>query len=460
MKTHFRTLALTMCAVSLILVAGYPALAVQPGDEGPAGTDTWYHDLCHHWSHHYILTLWREGITNGFPFPIFDPGGGWEMGYQFEPDRPMTRAKLLYMMSKLFQLPPDEQTPSLWPDLHVTQTLYGHPAYGELRAAALKWEVAPGGDSLRLSATGRRFDAVEFIMAALNLMHYPQELSTEETDDILAAFVDEHQITGSDRPLVAAAVDLGLIIGYNDDTLRMYDTMTRAEAATILYRSCLMRVKPAYSIFHPDGDGYREVLPIEAVGLRNTAAAAWQVSITNRDGEIISHLPGTHPQPGEPGEAVWDGTDNSGSPLACGTYFVGGFVQNADGRIFDAVRVPIRLSRRHLQCAVDPPVASLGKHFHLMAETRGGADHVQAAVPDGTDRALHPAGQSGGWSLWERQIRACEDHGFSPGSHTLEVKANYSGAVRTETVPIEITDPAGSGGEGDEIPELVPVLTR
>ncbi len=459
MGKHLKRIAVASLAGLILLAGASGAAAVQPGDEGPAGTDTWYHDLCGHWSHHYVYTLWKEGVTNGFPFPVFLPGGGWEMGYEFRPDTSMTRGKLLYMMSKLFQLAPDEQTPSLWPDLAVTQTLYGHPAYGLLRAAALEWEVAEPGGTLNLYATGRRLDAVEFIMAALNLTGYPQQLSDDDADDILSPYVDEHHIAPGDRRLVAAAVQLGLVIGYNDDTLRMYDTLTRAEAVTILYRSCLMRVEPAYSVFYPDGDGYRDELSIEATGLRNTATVQWQVNIIDGNGQTIVHLPDA-PQSGEPGKVTWDGYDDSGSPAAAGTYFVGGFAENQDGNTFEAVRVPVQLSRRHLQAEVDPETQSLGKHFHVLAQTQGGATEVTATVPEGSQVQLLPAGRAGGWSLWELQLRACEDSGLSPGGHQIEVEAQYTETERSSVIDVQVTDPANPGNGGEEPPELVPVLTR
>ena len=346
--------AIVGCILLLMIAAGSPVFAsVEPGDETDAASDTWYHDLCPHWSRPYVLTLWEEGVTNGYVFPIMGPGWDWTYGYDFQPDDPMTRGQVLLMMSRVFNLDPINEVPSPWPDLPPTFSLYGLPAYAEIRAAVESWEIAEPGASLSPMNSLTRVYTVELILAALGLDAYPATLPDAKVDALLAPFDDRAEIAPADRPAIAAAVELGLLIGYEDDTLRIYESLTRAEGATILYRCCLMVVDPAHGRFHPDGDGHRESLPIGAQGLRNASNARWQVQIEDADGHAVRGLPTASGTPGDPHAVTWDGCDDAGDPVDSGRYFVGGWVEDRRGNRSDAVRVPVGGLDPHAHAAAE-----------------------------------------------------------------------------------------------------------
>ncbi|MFO7941085.1 MAG: S-layer homology domain-containing protein, partial [Bacillota bacterium] len=253
-RKRVNPVVLAALLLAFLLSFGRSAAAgVSPGDETDAAEDTWYHDLENHWSRPYILTLWEEGVTDGYAYPVFGPGWEWTYAYDFLPEDPMTRAQVILMMSRVFAIEPDNSIPSPWPDLSPTYTLYSKPVYAEIRAAAEEWQVAPQGSRLRPSDELTRMYSVRLILSALGLTDYAEQLEIGEVENLLDEFADSGEIHDhSERALVAAALDLGLIIGYGDGTLRMDRKLTRAEGATILYRCCLMRVNPEYGQFFPD----------------------------------------------------------------------------------------------------------------------------------------------------------------------------------------------------------------
>jgi hypothetical protein len=67
------------------------------------------------------------------------------------------------------------------------------------------------------------------------------KLKGYDTDDVdfssITKFNDQNSISDSCKKYVAVAVDKGLISGFEDDTFRGQDTLTRAEAAILLWRA-------------------------------------------------------------------------------------------------------------------------------------------------------------------------------------------------------------------------------
>ncbi len=58
--------------------------------------------------------------------------------------------------------------------------------------------------------------------------------------DTYLPFSDQNEISSENRVYVAAVLDWGVIGGFEDNTFRADDTLTRAEAAAILYRAVMI----------------------------------------------------------------------------------------------------------------------------------------------------------------------------------------------------------------------------
>ena len=448
-------LILTVTICICYLFSQTAAAEVQPGDWG-IGPDSWYYDLQEHWGRKYVLTLWREGVTNGYPFVIFEPGTPWSYGYNFEPDVKMDRGQLLYMMSKLFQFEPDFSGPPPWPDLPPSFSLYGRPAYGQIHAAASEWL----GDQNYLQPQQRlsRLHAVKFIINALNLGDYPKSLSISEVESLLGPFQDRHSIPFSSRPLVAAAVRLRLLIGYNDSTLRVSNELTRAEASAILYRSCMMRIIVQNTTLSFSSSSHPESTPIDVIGLRNENNEEWRLQITDTAHNLVTRLPKNGPVFGDPHTLTWDGSDESGQSLHPGEYLVGGYLKDRHQQRFEAVPIPVQIINNQLSANVTPQSVEIGQKVLISAETQGQAQEVWVILPNGEKLSASQTGQTAGGHLWEANISCQQSKGFSAGMVGFEVQAVFSQETITEPVQVEIL-PA-SVEEPICKNELILILTR
>ncbi len=454
-RTKRKLISVSLAFVWLLLFVSTAQAGVEPGDPG-VGSDTWYYDLQGHWARTYVLTLWREGVTNGYPFVIFDPDSFWTYGYNFEPDTAMKRGQLLYMMSKLFGFEPQHILPPPWEDLPPGFSLYGKPAYGTVAAAAYEWfpdrsQLHPYDQVCRLSTT-------DFIMSALRLDDYPTTLSSAQVDGLLQQFSDHNLIPTSYRPLVASAVRLGLLIGYEDSTLRMDNTLTRAEASAILYRSCLMRVVPEYTHVSASGTPYPDSLPIDVIGLRNQNNKLWQVIISDMQGNPIAHIPSGGAQSGDPHPVSWDLHDSLGDEVQSGEYMVGGYLQDRHSQVFEAIPAPVWVVDYNLDAWITPSKVESGATATVMAHTQGGAHSVWVTLPDGSKVPATHRGTSGDTAEWSLDVQAAPQSGFTAGTSQLQVRAEFERAEKHQTLNLQVT----KNEEGEPIgkSELMTILSR
>ena len=70
---------------------------------------------------------------------------------------------------------------------------------------------------------------------------------------------------------MACAVQLGIIEGYEDGRVKPAQHMTRGEAATVVYRSCLIRFSARKVSFSTDGDGLDDTVTFDFAYLKNRA---------------------------------------------------------------------------------------------------------------------------------------------------------------------------------------------
>jgi len=454
-RTHrsARLIIVVLLCASILLASevgtgGSPALA-------STRLDPWYVDLRTHWSRPYVYVLWSEGVTNGYRH-IRRVDGDLVWVTTFEPNREMTRAELLYMMAKVFRLK-ENTGASSWPDLPRDYRLYGERAYGLLHAAVRQWKVAPHKRRLHLEDEVNRLDVVRFLLSSLNLAHYSDRLTQAEVSRHLAPFKDcRRGLTAPDRATLATAVKFGLIIGFGDGTLRPYRDLRRSEAATILYRSCLVRVSLIPEVFSPDGDGQDDSLAIFLTTLKNRSTRSWQVEIQSSGGSVVRRIPPRSPGKGEPDALAWDGLTHDGEAAPEGEYLVTAWVEDRERRRFVAVPQPVRLVRHSLTATVQPDQAQHGQAFTVTATTTGGAEEVSVRSTHGRVFALTRWGNAAYPTLWRGSVPIDSD--FPLGDSHLTVSAGFAGCSRECRLKVRVVSPAV--GEGWSPEDVITVLVR
>lgn len=372
-----RIIALGFLLASLFL------LVPEPGGASPAG---YYGDLHGHWSNAYIYDLWLEGVTDGYPISSSDPNRRHEY---FRPDQPITRSEFTMLMIKVFQEAPWENPePSFLDVLPETVVYVNRRVYPYIEAAHRSGIVAGFPDRrFRPSSALTREQALAILVRSLDLASYARSMSEKEVSLQLSRFRDSNRADSSLRHELAVAAKLKIVLGYPDGTLRPLSSMSRAEAATVVYRSCLVRATASPNPFSPDSDGVDETTSIAMHTLRNHNARSWRLSISDYAGLSLVNFQGWG-QP--PPVLAWDGKDNRGALLPPGTYYYSAKVADRAGQTYSSVLKPLTLLHHALTAHVSPTTVLPGRLLRLSASTSGGATSVRAALADGSVVALNP----------------------------------------------------------------------
>lgn len=197
MKTKILILAaLLVCACSCVFANSFGDLTAE------------------HWAYNYITTLTSEGIINGYP-----------EDNTFRPEATISRAEYLKLVvaSSLPKTINIEDAPTSL-DHWVGKYLYLAETYGVVSKGA--WTL----ENIDLPIT-RMEMALIVAKADMMLKGNAMNASMELT------FNDADQISAEDTRFLKHTVARGFINGYpEDNTFRPNNNMTRAEAATIIYR--------------------------------------------------------------------------------------------------------------------------------------------------------------------------------------------------------------------------------
>lgn len=209
MKRSVPALVLALALLFSLGAAGFAA------EESPAQR---FSDVSpNHWAYDYIEELSSRGAIDGYP------------DGKFYPEKTVTReefAKIMVMAAGLVPQPAAESTyadVSLkhWSSPYIETArpyMTAYQSMGQLYfypfSGALREDMAVAVVKLR------GFDPTKADLSLLPAM-----------------FSDLSSISEVARPYVALAVEQGIINGYNDGTFRGQGTITRAEAAAILYRA-------------------------------------------------------------------------------------------------------------------------------------------------------------------------------------------------------------------------------
>lgn len=184
-----------------------------------ASSDTvnYYDDLEGHWAHHAALTLTKSGILSGRT--VGDV-------HLFDPNQTVSRGEFLMMAIKVAgveDLPVVENT-GLADDADIPSYLKGYVAYG-LEHGILSGETTDAGLCFQAGAAITRSQAAAVLDRALSLTDAPYDLTT---------YSDADQIPVWSAQGLSNLQARGILTGFEDGTLRPYESLTRDQCAQIL----------------------------------------------------------------------------------------------------------------------------------------------------------------------------------------------------------------------------------
>ena len=403
-----------------------PALLVLVALSLPAqAADPWYVDLKGHWVEDEVRVLWEEGVTDGYPRADALGRPQW----YFLPNAFMERAQFAVLLVKVMGLPPDPTGPPAFTDVPPDYRAGGDvAAYPWIQAGARAGLFADERGRFRPADVIRRDEAVAMLIHALELDWYARSLPEERVAALLGRYADAARIRPELRRAMAAAVDLAIVVGYGDGYLRPDRSLTRAEGATLIYKSALIRVGAKPPSFSPDGDGQEETTELLAQALLNRNQSSWQVDVLDAQGNPVNRWSGTR----LPARWTWDGTDDQGRPLPAGLYLLRGQLVTRQGSRFVSAIEPVILVYHRLLAAVSPVVVEPGERVTVTAQTEGPAERVTLQPPVGGPRPLQAEG-SGSWrTTWN------VPDGLPPGTYTLVVAADFPTVRREQTLAIQV----------------------
>lgn len=281
-----------------------------------ASTAVWYVDV-YHKNHlpHEVRPMWARNVTDGF-------GDCWGDGpCYFYPVASVTREQFFAFVARAFGLSPDWSAP-VFPD-YTQSTATRNDAWGSYYPwvqAAAKAGIVKGDGNGRFnpSDTVPRIWAIVALIRALELDWYAENLTTQEINAALSRFADGSSVPAAARPYAAAAIILGIWVGYPDGTLRPNDDLQRAQAVGILYRSASVRIELSSATVSPDGDGYQETVRITLRPMVYANPQSWTLWIENKSGVVVRQWSGTS----LPWSVDWNGRNQQGQLLPPGEYIV------------------------------------------------------------------------------------------------------------------------------------------
>jgi len=212
-----RIISLLLCVVMLFSIAAAADSYTDVFENNPQEVETktykqkfWDVDKSH-WAFTAIAELSDRGAINGYS------------DGSFKPDRTVTRAEWAKIMVQAAGIQANDNS------VRFTD-MQGHWSIPYVNAAS-NYLTAFNDGSYRPNQAATREDVT---VAMVKLKGY--DLS-EVDYSVLSAFKDVASISNSIKVYVAIAVEKGLINGFNDGTFRGQATLTRAQAATLLWRA-------------------------------------------------------------------------------------------------------------------------------------------------------------------------------------------------------------------------------
>lgn len=170
-----------------------------------------------YWAFEYIMEMNARGVLSGYP-----------NGY-FYPNNTITRAEFSKIMCLAGGISVNPVEYTSYEDVSASKW---YAPYVEAGKYYLSGYVS---DGLKYYLPDNNALREDIAVALVKLKGYDTSLYDESI--LKAMFTDWQSISEGARKYVSVAVENGLISGYEDNTFRGQNTVTRAEAATLLWRA-------------------------------------------------------------------------------------------------------------------------------------------------------------------------------------------------------------------------------
>ncbi|ACV62797.1 Ig domain protein group 2 domain protein [Desulfofarcimen acetoxidans DSM 771] len=193
--------------------AQQPSVEVTSPNGTPSNVKSFSDVANSHWAYNAISQLSKNGLVNGYPDGTF------------RPDREMSRAEFVTVLSKALQLP----------DYKPAASTFGDVAASDWYAGAVETVVHAGiisgygNGSFGPNDSVTREQASVILVKALGKNNEAAAKMLDST-----GFTDDTAISSWARGFVVAAEEQNLLKGYPDSTFRPQQNMTRAEICTVI----------------------------------------------------------------------------------------------------------------------------------------------------------------------------------------------------------------------------------
>lgn len=416
------------CLVLIVIVTG----ASSTHKLAFCSHDPWYRDLNYHWAENYVYVLWQEGVTDGLIYQ-------WRnrINPYFLPDSVCTRAQFTVLLAKVFDLTPLAPNTPSYPDVPKYYTmLQDKPAWRWIEAArAAGISSTPKGRYFYPDDGISRQDAVDLLVRCLDLYDYALSMSGKEVNNLLRRFRDGMNTQADRRHSMACAIKFGIIQGYDDNTIRPKDVLLRCQAATIVYRSCLIRATANLDVFSPDGDGIDDTVEFDLSYLKNRGISTWNMAIEDSSGNIVYTFNPRGRSGNPPNTLTWKGVNAKGRKVPIGRYYYQAWVKDRNNRQFFSIKKPLDVIHYSLTGSLSPISCRDEQTLTVKAYTTTSARNMKALFADGKSRYLSPSQNKQTWTL-----KLVMGPFLPPGSQQVSIIADFGNVSRRITLSFKRID--------------------
>ncbi len=177
-----------------------------------------FKDTKNHWAQDMIKEVYKSKIISGYEI---------DEGFYFKPDNNITREEFAVLVCRFLNIDTEK-----YHDFDLSR----YSDYEEISDWAKPYVAATAERQLingKLSGENINFAPKDLLTRAEAITVFGRLLANNEGE---ITFADADEIPDWAKPYVSAMVSKGFITGYEDNTLRPQNTVTRAETVTIIYK--------------------------------------------------------------------------------------------------------------------------------------------------------------------------------------------------------------------------------